>query len=68
LRSSTFDGRLEPGSRGGSSQPPVAPAAALAVAAAACGRNAKARSLGMDADPLMPHLYAALAEKERRLI
>jgi DNA invertase Pin-like site-specific DNA recombinase len=24
--------------------------------------------LGRDADPFMPHLYAALAEKERRLI
>jgi DNA invertase Pin-like site-specific DNA recombinase len=24
--------------------------------------------LGADADPFMPHLYAALAEKERRLI
>jgi len=24
--------------------------------------------LGVDADPFMPHLYAALAEKERRLI
>jgi DNA invertase Pin-like site-specific DNA recombinase len=34
----------------------------------AAPRDALARKLGRDADPFMLHLYAALAEKERRLI
>ena len=34
----------------------------------ACGMRSAVLELGADADPFMLHLYAALAEKERRLI
>src|SRR5260370_41101902 len=33
-----------------------------------CAARARAAELGADCDPFMPHIYTALAEKERRMI